>query len=132
MLKISVDLNDDTEIRQAVLTVKSGGAEAKINVRQLGTDPAILVDRDIFSLPSIGGNLDFEITTNVKLDVKLPDWITPPNEARAMRKEQRHYVVLVNKNDTKTFWTNRNHSNQSSERSGTTAQAYYYPPRWLS
>ena len=100
-LKISVDLNDDTEIRQAVLTVRSGGAEAKINIRQLGTDPAILVDHDIFSLPSIGGNLDFEITTNVKLDVKLPDWITPPNEARAMRKEQRHYVVLANKNDTK-------------------------------
>ena len=100
-LKISVDINDDTDVRQATLTVKGGETETKINVRQLGTDPAILVDRDIFSMQAVGGNLDFEITTNIQFEVKLPDWITPPSEARAMRKEQRHYVVQANKNEAK-------------------------------
>ena len=97
-LKISVDINDNTDVRQATLTVKGGETETKINVRQLGTDPAILVDIDIFSMQAVGGNLDFEITTNIQFEVKLPDWITLPSEARAMRKEQRHYVVQANKN----------------------------------
>lgn len=100
-LKVSVELNDDTEIREAQLTLKAGEAEKKITVRQIGTAPAILVNQDIFSFPASGGKLDFEITTNVQIEVKLPEWITAPQEARAMRKEQRSYIVQPNKADDK-------------------------------
>ena len=94
ILIVEVQTNDDTEIRQAKLTISSSAGEKYINVRQLGTAPAILVDKQIFTIPASGGPIDFVITTNTQIEVKLPEWVKSPSELKAMRKESHSYVAL--------------------------------------
>lgn len=94
-LKIDVEANDDAEVREAELRLTSSAGKRTIKIRQLGQAPAILVDKSVINqVPAAGGGITFEITTNVKVEVKLPDWIKSP--ARAMRRETHSYVVQPN------------------------------------
>ena len=93
-LHVEVQTNEETEVRQAKLTLSSSAGEKYITVRQLGVAPAILIDKQIFTLPASGGGIDFVITTNMQVEVKLPEWVKAPSELKAMHKESHAYVAL--------------------------------------
>ena len=93
-LHVEVQTNEETEVRQAKLTLSSSAGEKYITVRQLGVAPAILIDKQIFTLPASGGGIDFVITTNTQVEVKLPEWVKAPSELKAMHKESHAYVAL--------------------------------------
>ncbi|MEG2855014.1 M60 family metallopeptidase [Bacteroides sp.] len=82
-LKISVDESDERLVREATITITAANQTKAVKVRQLGYEPAILVDKQLFSAEAIGGDIQLSITTNVKVDVKLPEWITTAPATRA-------------------------------------------------
>lgn len=98
-INLSLDPNPDFEMRMATLTVTGGEFKKKVQVRQLGEKPQILVDQASYDVGAAGAGLDFVVTANVEVEVKHPDWISKPSEARAaeLRKLPFSYVANPNK-----------------------------------
>ena len=82
-LKISVDESDERYVRKATVTVIAADQTKTITVRQLGYEAAILVDQPSFEVGVIGGEIQFDVTTNVEVAITLPEWITAKPASRA-------------------------------------------------
>ena len=82
-LKISVDESDERYVRKATVTVTAADQTKTITVRQLGYEAAILVDQPNFEVGVIGGEIQFDVTTNVEVAITLPEWITAKPASRA-------------------------------------------------
>lgn len=82
-LKISVDESDERYVRKATVTVIAADQTKTITVRQLGYEAAILVDQSSFEVGVIGGEIQFDVTTNVEVAITLPEWITAKPASRA-------------------------------------------------
>lgn len=95
-IRITLEESDLLEVREATVTITGGKVTKTITVRQLGSEPTILVDKSILTVPASGGKLDFIITANVAFDVKLPDWIKDPNAGRALQTRDYPQAFVVN------------------------------------
>lgn len=82
-LKISVDESDERYVRKATVTVIAADQTKTITVRQLGYEAAIPVDQSSFEVGVIGGEIQFDVTTNVEVAITLPEWITAKPASRA-------------------------------------------------
>lgn len=98
-LKVSVDSSPDVKVRTATITLTFGNIIKKISVRQIGSEPTILIDQTIISIDAAGGGVDFVVTTNVDVDIKTPTWIVKPSESRSLelKKLPFSYVAEPNK-----------------------------------
>lgn len=94
-LVIAVDESEERYVRQATVTVTAAGLVETISVRQLGYEPAILVDKSNFELGVTGGEVEFNVTTNVQLDIQLPDWIVAKPATRAPATVTNGYAYTV-------------------------------------
>lgn len=66
LFRLSVSKNEETEVREAKLTLKGAGVTETIVVKQLGTAPAILLNpTSLENVPSTVYEVKFQITTNV-------------------------------------------------------------------
>ncbi|WP_195533049.1 M60 family metallopeptidase [Bacteroides finegoldii] len=66
MFRLALEENADLKLREAKLTLKASGITETINVKQLGTEPAILVSPEKFdNLSDTKGSYELTITTNV-------------------------------------------------------------------
>lgn len=84
MLKIEVLESNERSVREAEIVVKASGLDKSIKVRQLGYDAAILVSNQLFSISAAGGEVAFDVTTNVEVEVTATsDWMKPKLETRA-------------------------------------------------
>lgn len=84
MLKIEVLESNERSVREAEIVVKASGLDKSIKVRQLGYDAAILVSNQLFSISAAGGEVAFDVTTNVEVEVTtILDWMKPKLETRA-------------------------------------------------
>lgn len=94
-LKISVDESDERYVRKATVTVIAADQTKTITVRQLGYEAAILVDQPSFEVGVIGGEIQFNVTTNVEVAITLPEWITakPASRAPATVTTPHRYMV---------------------------------------
>lgn len=101
VLHIQLDRSTDFKIRQAKITLTFGEIVKTITIRQLGSEPTILVDRQILMVSAAGGGLDFVVTTNVDVTLKLPSWIVKPSESRSaeLKKLKFDYVAEPNPSD---------------------------------
>lgn len=70
-------------MRKATVTVIAADQTKTITVRQLGYEAAILVDQSSFEVGVIGGEIQFDVTTNVEVAITLPEWITAKPASRA-------------------------------------------------
>lgn len=84
-IRITLDESDELDVREATVTITAGNVTKTITVRQLGSEPTILVDKPIITVPASGGKLDFVITANVAFDIELPEWIKNPDGSRALQ-----------------------------------------------
>lgn len=102
-LKINVDESDERLVREAIITVESDGLSKTIKVRQLGYEAAILIDKQRFEMPAVGGEVKFSVTTNVDVKITLPDWIKekPKPRAVAMVTTEYSYQVSQSVSDAK-------------------------------
>lgn len=96
-IRITLEESEELDVREATITVTGGNITKTITVRQLGSEPTILVDKPIVTIPASGGKLDFIITANVPFDVKLPDWVQSPDGTRAIQTVDypKSYVVAA-------------------------------------
>lgn len=74
-LTVAVTTNDGKEIRTCNVIVSSGSLADTITVRQLGEEPALLISKQLFTVDAIGGSVQFDVTTNVDVDMTYPEWI---------------------------------------------------------
>lgn len=95
LLKISVDESEERLVREAIVTVQAGGISQTIKVRQLGYEAAILIDKQAFEVPVIGGEVEFNVTTNVDVNITLPDWIKVKPKSRAVPMVTTAYSYTI-------------------------------------
>lgn len=85
-LLVSVDENDEKNVRQASIVITAPTQEKTIEVSQLGWGKAILLAPASASLAAVGGTIELEVTTNVTYEALIPDdcdWITPQADTRS-------------------------------------------------
>ena len=95
LLKIEVDESEERLVREAVLTVTANGLTKTVKVRQLGYEAAILIDKQSFEVPAVGGDISFNVTTNVPIKITSPDWVKEKPKGRAvpMITTEYHYTI---------------------------------------
>lgn len=95
-LRISVDESNDRLVREAIITLTFDKQTKTIKVRQLGYEPAILIDQQIFLLNASGGNIKFTVTANVKVGIEgVPEWVKPTSRTRAPEMVSTDYSYTV-------------------------------------
>ena len=98
-LTVNVSGYDGKETREAVIKVTADGLAETVNVRQLGSEPAILISQQIFTVEASGSDIAFDVTTNVSVTITLPEWIKEkPAGTRAseMVTTTHNYIVTAN------------------------------------
>lgn len=98
-LRISVDESEERYVREATVTIVAADLVETIKVRQLGYEPAILVDQPSFKVGVIGGEIQFNVTTNVEVEIKIPEWITPKSKTRAPAMVTTNHAYTVKATD---------------------------------
>ena len=102
-LTVNVSGYDGKETREAVIKVTADGLAETVNVRQLGSEPAILISQQIFTVEASGSDIAFDVTTNVLVTITLPEWIKEkPAGTRAseMVTTTHNYIVTANPEDS--------------------------------
>ena len=102
-LTVNVSGYDGKETREAVIKVTADGLAETVNVRQLGSEPAILISQQIFTVEASGSDIAFDVTTNVSVTITLPEWIKEkPAGTRAseMVTTTHNYIVTANPEDS--------------------------------
>lgn len=97
-LQVNVLENTKREIREAEVTIKSGNLTVPLKVRQLGTDAAILVAPDIFSLTALSETIQFTVTTNVEITIETPEWIQEAPAVRSAEMVETLHTYIVARN----------------------------------
>lgn len=100
-IRILVKANEEAEMREAVVSVKSTVQNYEIKVKQLGYGPAILVKGSATSLEADGGELLVTVTSNVEYTIEKSEggsWLqeveTP--STRAMVEKNYTYHASAN------------------------------------
>lgn len=103
VLKIFVDESEERLVREAVITITAEGLKKTVKVRQLGYEPAILIDTNVFEVEVIGKEIAFNVTANVEVSAGVPDWIVEKVKSRApeMVTSTHAYVVKSSTLDEK-------------------------------
>lgn len=98
-LKVSVTAHDGEMPREATITVTAHTLKKAVKVRQLGIEPAILISRQLFTVPTAGGEITFDVTANIPVTVTLPAWMKEkPAKSRADGMVLAHHTYLVSAN----------------------------------
>lgn len=101
-LNITAAENDDFNEREGKIVIKANSLTETIKVGQLGVAPSILVSAELFTLESDGGDINFEITSNIEYEIIIPEdapWIklkTSPDTRASMVKKDFKYEVVWN------------------------------------
>lgn len=101
LLRVAVGENTDSDERSVTLELYCEGVKVPVVVEQLGTDPAIKVDRKTLTVAGTASEASFNVVSNIEYDVIPNDsWITvkPADESRAMQSND--VVLQFGRNDT--------------------------------
>lgn len=101
-LRISVTSNDEAAVRETTVTLNFAGEKKTFTVRQLGQDPAILIDQQIFEVAAAGGQVSFNVTANVDVAVTLPDWVTSTQSRAFTTTAHTYYVKATNSTEVRS------------------------------
>ena len=103
-LVISVDNNEDKDIRQAKVIVTAFQTTQTIVVSQLGWGKAILLTSTGDTIPVTGGKVELEVTTNIEYQYKLPqdcEWVhDKPSRSVDHPLESKFFVFHVDASKT--------------------------------
>lgn len=97
-LKIVVSENRELNSRKAEIKVVAGNLTETIIVEQLGTEPAILLSFELFTLSADGEDISLEITSNIDYDVVIPEaikWVKLKPEVRSVEMVKKEYLFEV-------------------------------------
>jgi hypothetical protein len=77
-LVIVVKENTEMDSRSGTIIIRADNLTETVTVEQIGQAPAIIVSSEIFTVEAEGGEIDLEITSNIKYEIVIPadvDWI---------------------------------------------------------
>lgn len=74
-LIVTVSANEGKEVRTCNVVASAGSVADTVVVRQLGEAPALLISKQLFTVDAVGGDISFDVTTNVDVDMTYPEWI---------------------------------------------------------
>lgn len=74
-LIVTVSSNEGKEVRTCNVIALAGNIADTVAVRQLGEAPALLISKQLFTIDAVGGNISFDVTANVDVDMTYPEWI---------------------------------------------------------
>ncbi|WP_303011078.1 M60 family metallopeptidase [uncultured Bacteroides sp.] len=76
-LTVSVGKSDEKNVRNTSIDIILGNLKETINVYQLGWGKAILLSRTSADVPTVGGQAEVTVTTNIDYEIRIEDeeWI---------------------------------------------------------
>lgn len=100
LLRIIIAENKGEGSRKGEIKITAGNLSESIIVEQMGSAPAILLSSNFYSLSANGGDILFEVTSNIEYDIIIPadvSWLTPKprNEVRAADMISKKYQYQV-------------------------------------
>lgn len=98
-LVFEIKENDDTEKREAKITIKSGGFSEVVTIYQLGSEPAIVLSQDEYNVPSAGETIAVEVKSNVDVDVVIPSNVKWVKESSTRAFSTNTYYFDIEQND---------------------------------
>ncbi|MBE6287577.1 MAG: hypothetical protein E7099_05250 [Mediterranea massiliensis] len=84
-LTFKVAANEETQKREAKITIKSGEFNETVTIYQAGSTPSIVISKNEYVVSADGEVINVEVTSNVDVKVEMPtgvDWISE-NKTRA-------------------------------------------------
>jgi hypothetical protein len=93
--------NDEYDARSAeiIFVNKENNLSEKVTITQAQKD-AILVAKNEYSMEAAGGELKFDVNTNVDFKVETSvDWISPKAESRSMVAKSLSFTIAENTSD---------------------------------
>ena len=94
-LVFDVKENDDTEKREAKITIKSGEFSEDITIYQAGAEPTIVISQNEYVVSSDGDTIAVDVASNVDVAIELPaeaDWVTE-NTTRGVSTNTYYFDV---------------------------------------
>jgi hypothetical protein len=94
----SISANASYDAREAEITFtnKETGESAKVKVTQAQKD-AIIIAKNEYTIEAIGGNLDFDVNTNVNFKVETSvDWIVQNTGSRGLEAKSLSFTIAEN------------------------------------
>lgn len=92
--------NQERDVREAVVSVKSSVENYDIKVKQLGYGPAILLSKSEFSLPNNEQEITLTVTSNIEYEIKIDEsnkWISPIiASTKALVDRDHQFAISVN------------------------------------
>ena len=92
--------NDDTEKREAKITIKSGEFSEEVMIYQAGSEPSIVISQDEYVVSSNSETIAVEVKSNVDVTIEIPAdayWISE-NTTRATSTNTYRFDILPNDN----------------------------------
>jgi hypothetical protein len=97
----TISPNDEYDARSAeiIFVNKENNLSEKVTITQAQKD-AILVAKNEYSMEAAGGELKFDVNTNVDFKVETSvDWISPKAESRSMVAKSLSFTIAENTSD---------------------------------
>ena len=96
-LTFKVAPNEEEDSRMGIITITDGELVEEVTVYQTGTEPTIVISQSEFILSADGGNVSIEVSSNVDVEVEIPDeeWISE-NTTRAYSTHVYNFTVDTN------------------------------------
>ena len=97
-LRFTATANEDTETRQAVITIKGGDFSEEVTVYQAGSDPAIVLSQKDYTVTSAGKTITVELKSNTMYKVVMPSdapWISEAT-TRSFSAYTHYYTIAPN------------------------------------
>lgn len=97
-LVFEVKENDDTDKREAKITITSGEFSEVVTIYQEGAEPSIILTENEFAVSSSAETIAVEVKSNVDVTMELPtdaDWITE-NTTRAFSTNTYYFDIEQN------------------------------------
>lgn len=90
--------NQERDVREATVSIKSSVENYEIKVKQLGYGPAILLSKNKFDLTNKEQEITLTVTSNINYEVKIDesnDWILPV-QTRALVDTDHQFTIRMN------------------------------------
>ncbi|MBQ5720196.1 MAG: DUF4932 domain-containing protein [Alistipes sp.] len=97
-LVFEIKENDDTDKREAKITITSGELSEVVTIYQEGNEPTIIISQNKYSIPSAGETIAVEVKSNVDVAIEMPDgadWIAE-NITRATSTNTYYFDIDTN------------------------------------
>lgn len=90
--------NEELTKREGAIVIKSGELKETIVVYQSGVEPSIIISQNKYTISSKGGNISVEVSSNVDVEVQMPEGVSWVYENTTRSMSTNSYTFCVEEN----------------------------------